>query len=176
MASDELSFTRFSAELMEREYARMLEAVEGLSDEQLWVQPWYGANLVGWLVWHLSRFKDIQTGRVAGDEQVWVAEGWAERFGMRANENGYRHEPEDVAAFRASRELLLGYAEAAHRAAVRRVSEATDEVLHRPSKAYRPPRPAYHLLLVNAIDYTEHTGQIAYLSGMLKASEPKLGS
>ena len=126
---------------------------EGLSDTQLWVQPAYGANPIGWLVWHLSRFKDIQTGRVAGEEQVWVADGWAERFGMRG-------------------ELLLGYAAAAHLAAVRRVSEATDDVLHQPSKAYRPPRPAYQLLLMNGIDYTEHTGQIAYLSGMLKAGEP----
>ncbi len=172
MASDALSFTRFSAELMEWSYGRMLEAVEGLSDAQLWVQPAYGANPIGWLVWHLSRFKDIQTGRVAGEEQVWVADGWAERFGMRGSESGYRHEPKDVAAFRASRELLLGYAAAAHLAAVRRVSEATDDVLHRPSKAYRPPRPAYQLLLMNGIDYTEHTGQIAYLSGMLKAGEP----
>jgi hypothetical protein len=109
---------------------------------------------------------------VAGEEQVWVADGWAQRFGMHGSDSGYRHEPEGVAAFRTSRELLLGYAAAAHLAAVRRVSEATEDVLHRPSKAYRPPRPAYQLLLMNGIDYTEHTGQIAYLSGMLKAGEP----
>lgn len=169
MANDQLTFTRFSAQLMERSYARVLEAVDGLTEEQWWFQPARGSNSIGWLVWHLSRFKDIQTGRVAGEEQVWITEEWAAKFGMRGQDHGMRHEPDEVAAFRADRSLILGYAEAAHRAAVRRVANVTDEELHR---LYHPSgsgqdRAGHEWLLVNGIDYTEHTGQIAYLRGVL---------
>lgn len=169
MPTDDLSFTRFSAELMQRSYVRILEAVEGLTDEQLWYQPAHGANSIGWLVWHLSRFKDLQTGRVAQEEQVWISDGWAKKFGMRNDQHGMRDTPEQVAAFRADWDLILAYGEAAQQAAVRRVTDATDEQLHRWVESFDPGRgrPAYEWLLVNGIDYTEHTGQIAYLRGVL---------
>ncbi len=169
MADDDLTFTGFSVELMERSHARVLDALDGLTDEQLWFQPAPGSNSIGWLVWHLSRFKDIQTSRVAQEEQVWISDGWADKFGMRGDEHGMRDTPDQVAAFRADRSLILAYAEAAHQAAVRRAANATDEQLHRWVESFDPGRGryAYQWLLTNGIDYTEHTGQIAYLRGVL---------
>ena len=99
---------------------------------------------------------------------VWVSDGWAGRFGLPEERNGNGDTPEQVAAFRAERALLEGYAEAAHDAALRRMRAATPEQLKRTiSSPGRPDRPAYRSLLTNAIDYTEHTGQIAYLRGMI---------
>ena len=169
MPDDDLTFTRFSTELMRRSFARILEAVDGLTDEQLWYQPAYGANSIGWLVWHLSRFKDIQTSKVAQEEQVWIADGWAEKLGMENDRHGMRDTPEQVAAFRADWDLILAYAEAAQQAAVRRVADATDQQLRRWAESFDPGRgrPVYEWLLVNGIDYTEHTGQIAYLRGVI---------
>ena len=70
MADDELTFARFSAELMERSHGRMKQALDGLTDEHLYFQPAEASNPIGWLVWHLSRWKDIQTSVVAGEPQV----------------------------------------------------------------------------------------------------------
>ena len=169
MAEDELTSTGFPIMLMEMSFARMKQAMDGLTDEQLYVQPAETSNPIGWLVWHLSRWKDIQTGRVADEPEVWAADGWAGRFGLPEERNGNGDTPEQVAAFRADRELLEGYAEAAHDAALRRMRAATPEQLTRSRAGLpgRPERPAYRSLLINAIDYTEHTGQIAYLRGML---------
>ena len=57
-------------------------AVEGLSEEQLAFRVDADANSIGWLVWHLSRVQDDHVAGVAGFEQVWTAQGWAERFGL----------------------------------------------------------------------------------------------
>ena len=144
MADAALTSTAFPAMLMQMSFGRMKQAIDGLSDEQLSFQPDPASNSIGWLVWHLSRWKDIQTARVADEAEVWVSDGWAGRFG------------------------LPGYAEAAHDAALRRMRAATPEQLKRTiSSPGRPDRPAYRSLLINAIDYTEHTGQIAYLRGMI---------
>ena len=169
MASgEELTFTGFFIELMERSQSRMKQAMDGLTDEQLYYQPAEASNSIGWLVWHLSRWKDIQTGRIADEPEVWVTDNWAGRFGLPEDRNGNGDTPEQVASFRADRGLLTGYAEAAHGVALRRVREATPEMLTRPYQVPgRPERPTWQRLLTNAIDYTEHTGQIAYLRGML---------
>lgn len=82
--------------------------------------------------------------------------------------NGNGDTPEQVASFRVDRGLLDGYAEAAHGTALRRVREATPDMLTRPYEVPdRPDRPTWQRLVTNAIDYTEHTSQIAYLRGML---------
>ena len=170
MASgEELTFTSFSVELMERQHDRMKQAVDGLTDEQLWYQPAQESNPVGWLVWHLSRFKDIQTSRVAGEAEIWVSDGWAGRFGLPEERHGNGDTPEQVATFRADRELLFGYVEAAHRATVDRVAAMTDEDL---AKQYQyastqEPRPAWRGLLGVVMDFTQHTGQIGYLRGLI---------
>ena len=168
MADEPLTSTGFPIMLMQMSFTRMKQAIEGLTDEQLSFQPDPASNSIGWLVWHLSRWKDIQTARVAGEAEVWISDGWAGRFGLPGDRNGNGDTPEQVAAFRAERGLLEGYAEAAHDAALRRMRAATPEQLTRTvSSPGRPDRPAYRSLLINAIDYTEHTGQIAYLRGML---------
>ncbi|MEX2598641.1 MAG: DinB family protein, partial [Dehalococcoidia bacterium] len=151
-------------------HTRMKQALDGLADEQLWYIPAEGSNSIGWLVWHLARWKDIQTARAAGEDAVWASEGWHERFGLPVEASGSGDGPEQVATFRAERSLLLGYSEAAHEAAVRRVQDASDEQLLRDIPGIRPgapARPAWRSLLINSIDFTEHTGQIAYLRGML---------
>ena len=170
MAERELGMAGFWVALAETSHRRMKQAMDGLTDEQINHQPTNDSNPVGWLVWHLSRWKDLQTARVADESQVWVSEGWAGRFGLPEDYNGNGDGPEQVAAFRAERDLLLGYADAAHAAAVRRVRAASEEQLTRVIESVMPggaARPAWRSLLINAIDFTEHTGQIAYLRGML---------
>ncbi len=168
MTDDGPSLTDFFIELMEREQGRMKRAVDGLADEQLYSQPAQESNSIGWLVWHLSREKDNIGSLVSGETEVWVSDGWAQRFGLPESGNGNGDTPEQVSAFRADRDLLLGYADAAHSATLRRVQEASKKQLTREWAGLRgAPRPAWKWLVLEATDYAEHTGQIAYLRGML---------
>src|SRR3954462_10675863 len=91
--------------------------LDGLSPERLAQRSAPGANPIGWLAWHLLRVQDDHVADVAGREQVWTAEGWADRFGLPFDHDptGDGFGPDDFSAVRvASRQLLLDYAAAVH--------------------------------------------------------------
>ena len=77
-------------------------AVDGLDPEELAFRPDRDGNSIAWLVWHLTRIQDDHIAEVAGLEQVWTAQGRAERFGLPfpVSATGYGHGSDDVAAVR----------------------------------------------------------------------------
>src|SRR5215218_3265352 len=92
-------------------------AVDGLTAEQLEHRPGPGANSIAWLAWHLVRIQDDHIAEVAGREQAWTEEGWADRFGLPfdAAATGYGFSAEQVSQVRGvSADLLLDYAAAVH--------------------------------------------------------------
>ena len=145
------------------------QATTGLSDEQLYFQPIQDTNSIAWLAWHLSRRKDYYSSKLVGDEQVWVTEGWYQRFGMTAEETGLGHTPEQVTAFRPAPALLFGYVEAANNAAMDRISRLRPELLDREVEldANRGMRPAWQMFNPMISDCLQHLGQISYLRGVI---------
>jgi hypothetical protein len=110
---------------------------------------------------------------------VWVAGGWAERFGLPAdlpNEStGWGDSSEQVGAFRTDRTLLLGYMEAVNRAAVERISRLTPEQLEQPVLWGTPAtpvdtRPVWRALTSVCADSLQHIGQINYIRGLVSDS------
>ncbi len=149
--------------------ASLEAAVEGLDDQQLWTRPASDANSIAWLAWHYSRWMDGMTARAAGEEEAWTSGGWSSRFSLPPDANGYGDTPEQVGAFKPSRELLLGYVDASHSACVRRVMQFTVADLQRSLVMYpgRPERPLWQSLANTAMDFTQHVGQIAYVRGLI---------
>ena len=155
-------------------FERILEngtaVVEGLSDEQLAHRPAPDANSIAWLVWHTARGQDAQIAHAAGTEEVWIAQGWCERFGLDLDpeEHGYGHTSEQVAKVRAPADLLAGYLRATHEATVaylRGVTEADlDEVI---DTSWDPPVTRGVRLVSIVDDDAQHLGQAAYLRGLL---------
>ena len=95
------------------------DTVEGLSEEQLTFSAGSGANTIAWLVWHLTRVQDNHVAEVAGEQEVWLADGWVKRFGLSLDpaDTGYGHSAEQVAAVRMWRGYTLhGTGGAGHRA------------------------------------------------------------
>lgn len=125
------------------------------------------ANSIAWLVWHLSRWRDHMSGKIMGEPEVWIAEGWAERFGLPHGATGLGDSDERVAAFCPGRDLLFGYMEAAHEAATDRVSRMTPDDFEKPVE-YVPNdvRPAWRCLIAMCGDSIQHTGQINFLRGL----------
>ena len=68
-------------------------AVEGLDEEQLTYRLDPQANSIAWLAWHLTRVQDDHLAEVAGSEQEWTHQGWAQRFGLPFDDSaiGYGH-------------------------------------------------------------------------------------
>ena len=101
-------------------FGRILESglavLDGLDEAALARRPAAGANTIGWLLWHLTRIQDDHVAGVGGHEQVWTAQGYAERFGLPFDDadTGYGHSAEEVDAVRVAPDLLADYLRDVH--------------------------------------------------------------
>ena len=168
MSSEAVDLNQFIITLLEGAYRALTQATAGLSDEQLYYQPTPETNSIAWLLWHLSRWRDASSAGISGEPQVWVSEGWAARYDMPETRTGMGDTPAQVTAFRVERAALFGYVEAAHHATVKRVAALTPAQLQQtilsPSGE---PRAAWRALAGVCSDSAQHSGQIAYLRGLL---------
>ncbi len=145
-------------------------AVDGLSEDELVERVDDDANSICWLVWHLSRVEDDHVAHVAGTEQVWIAGGWHERFGLPfdPSDTGYGHRSSDVAEVRAPAALLLGYFDAVNDAALGYVSALTAEDLERVVDRRWDPPVTLGVRLVSVIgDALAHVGQAEFVRGVV---------
>ena len=147
-------------------------AVEGLDPEELAFRPDRDGNSIAWLVWHLTRIQDDHIADVAGLEQVWTAQGRAERFGLPfpVSATGYGHGTDDVAAVRVdSADLLIGYHDAVFEQTTRFVATLTDDDLDRIVDESWDPPVSLGVRLVSVVnDDLQHGGQASYLRGFIE--------
>jgi hypothetical protein len=124
---------------------------------------------IGWLAWRLSRVVDSNASRLAGREQLWIADGWAARFSMLAEPADFgrsaTHTRQQVRAFRASTELLLAYHDAAYERMKTYLKALTAEDLARQLDEPRyQPLPTVAVRLVSVLENAmTNQGQISYL-------------
>ncbi len=147
--------------------------VQGLDADALNHRPYAEGNSISWLIWHLGRVEDAQIADVAGQEQAWIADGWAKRVGLplAVEDTGYGHTSEQVAQVRVqSAETLLGYYDDVHSRTEAFVSglsaQDLDQVVDR---AWDPPVTLGVRLVSILADCLEHAGQAAYLRGLVLA-------
>ena len=151
-------------------------AVADLTVEQLTWRADPDANTIAWLVWHLTRVQDDHVAAVAGIEQVWTAQGWAERFALPfdVREIGYGHDSDDVAAVRAEAALLTGYLDATHQQTLRVLTALTDDDLDRVVDEEWDPPVTLGVRLVSVVDDDlEHVGQAAFVRGLVRRSDER---
>jgi len=167
-----------SAELLVDAFGRIRQVVhqvvDGLAPEQLAFRVAPKANSIAWLVWHLTRIQDDHLADAAQSEQVWISQGWVERFGLPFDPlaTGYGHRADDVAAVRVdSGELLVGYHDAVHHQTTRYVGRLSDGDLARIVDRSWDPPVSLGVRLVSVIaDDLQHAGQAAFVRGILQRS------
>ena len=146
------------------------DVLDDLSDEELVSRPGPEANPVAWLVWHLTRVYDDHVAGVAGLEQVYVLDGYADRFGLPfdVRDIGYGHSSEEVARVGAPADLLAAYFRAVHEGATAWVGDLDAEDLDRIVDRHWDPPVTLGVRLVSVLnDCTQHVGQAAYVKGLL---------
>jgi hypothetical protein len=137
-----------------------------LNEDELHKEP---HPSIGWLAWRLSRVIDNNASRLAGLDQLWVAGGWGERFGMKPALYDFgrskAHTREQVRAFRASVELLLGYHDAVHARIITYLKSLTAEDLARElNEPQYQPLPTIGVRLVSVLENAmNNQGQIGFL-------------
>ncbi len=123
----------------------------------------------GWLAWRLTRVMDNNLSRLSGQDQLWLASGWAERFGMKPEPydfgRGQMHTREQVRAFKAPAELILAYHDATFARTTAYLEAVSPEELDRElDEPQYDPRPTVAVRLVSVLENAmNNTGQISYL-------------
>jgi hypothetical protein len=160
-------------EFLRDSFTRLIEHVEdvtdGLTDEVSFHRPTPEANSIAWLVWHSARVQDFQLCELAGAEQVWLRDGWVDRFALDLprDSHGYGHTPDDVAKVRAPAALLEAYYRAVHKVTLEYIASVTPEELARiVDKRWTPPVTASARLVSIIDDCAQHLGQAAYVRGI----------
>ena len=164
------------ADVLVDAFGRIREQVErvlgGLDGSTLGARIDPDANSIAWLVWHLTRVQDDHVAHAFGTEQVWLTEGWAERFALPfpVADHGYGHTSGQVAALSGtSGELLLGYHEATWRRTVELLRPLTPEDLDRVVDTRWTPAVTLGARLVSVVaDDLQHVGQAAFARGSLE--------
>jgi len=171
-----------SAELLVDAFGRIRgvihRVVAGLTPEQLAFRVDPEANSIAWLVWHLTRIQDDHVAGVAGTEQVWISQGWVERFGLPFDprDTGYGHRAEEVAAVQVdSGELLVGYYDAVHEQTARYVERLGDADLARiVDRSWDPPVTLGVRLVSVVADDLQHAGQAALSAASCSAARGRI--
>ncbi|MFP5256459.1 MAG: mycothiol transferase [Acidimicrobiia bacterium] len=149
------------------------EAVADLDADQLATAPAPGANTVAWLVWHLTRVQDHHLSEVMGVDQLYLTEGWHERFGRGPDpeDHGYGHTPADVASVRpGSGDELVAYFDAVHDRTIGFLQGLSQAELDRVVDERWDPPVTLGVRLVSVLaDDLQHAGQAAYLRGLLRS-------
>ena len=158
-------------ELLGRVDEHVPAILEGLSPEELNEMPEDGSNPIGWLVWHLTRVADMHIAEIREVDQLWVSDGWADRFGLEPDSwnVGYGHTPEQVEEIQVEgTQVLQEYWDAVWTRTQGVLAEADpaslDEVIDR---RWDPPVTLGVRLVSIADDAIQHAGQAAYVKGLL---------
>lgn len=146
------------------------DVVAGLDTDTLAVRPDGKGNSIAWLVWHLTRVQDDHVADVAGTDQVWLTDGWRERFALALPERdtGYGHATDEVVQVRAAPDLLTEY----HAAVAARTEQFVtglraadlDRVV---DERWSPPVTLGVRLVSVMDDCMQHIGQASYVRGLL---------
>jgi hypothetical protein len=146
-------------------------AANGLTLEELAFRPDPVSNSIAWLIWHLTRIQDDHVSALRGTPQVWVAQGWAERFDLPldVSDTGYGHDADAVASVTADATSLLGYFEDVHEATVAYLGTISDRDLDRVVDRRWDPPVTLGVRLVSVIaDDLQHVGQASYVRGIVQ--------
>ena len=159
------------ADSLGRVREQLPDLVAGLDVDDLAWRPDPAANSIAWLVWHLTRIEDDHVSDVAGTEQAWTAEGWAERFDLpfAESEHGYGMSSGDVARVRVSGDLLAGYYDAVAARSASYVATLTPDDLDRVVDDRWDPPVTLGVRLVSVLnEVNAHLGQAQYVRGLLE--------
>ncbi|MBM7057498.1 mycothiol transferase [Streptomyces durocortorensis] len=159
------------AEAFDRVGEAVHAAVEGLSPDDLNARLDEGANSISWLVWHLTRVQDDHIADAAGTGQIWLTEGWADRFGLPfdATDTGYGHSGDEAPPVRVdSAEPLLGYFDAVQERTLDFVAGLEGHALDRVvDEGWTPPVTLGVRLISIVAEDLQHAGQAAFVRGVL---------
>jgi hypothetical protein len=146
--------------------------VKGLTTDELLWRPDHDANHIAWLLWHLARQQDDQVADLAGDESVWLDEGWTDRFALPypRRTHGWGMSSGDVGRFTvADTGLFAGYQGVVHARTIELLEGLSADDYGRVIDTRWDPPVTVAVRIVSVLDdAVKHLGQAEYVRGLVK--------
>ncbi len=156
---------------LERNWGMVDLALADLDDRTLANRPNYQCNSISWLLWHMTRVADrFVHSRFQDVPQLWVKEGWHEKFGMDPDPTdfGMGWSADRVTAWESpAKGVLVGYYEAVKTAVRDYIRPLAPPDLEKQIPFPAPPNTVSMGEAIGVLVYDNivHGGQIAYLRG-----------
>lgn len=155
---------------LERVHELIPAVLDGLTAEDIAWRPDADANPIGWLIWHLLRAQDDHVAEIGGREQVWLADGWEQRFGLPylPSAVGFGMTSDQVGHFEIDDlSLLTGYADAVWTMSAEVIRGLGQDELDRIiDTRWDPPVTVAVRLISVVIEVAQHIGQASYVRGL----------
>ena len=159
------------ADLMQVTRQATLRVIDGLTQEEAKWRPAYGANPIGFILWHMVRTQDgfFHRGITPGT-QLWEKSGWHERFGLPLGDTGNSYTAEQVESFQVPPlDDLLAYMAEVQESALEIVRNLDSSRLLETPRTDRPDWTVLRYMRTSLTHENQHTGAIEYLRGLAKS-------
>ena len=160
---------------LEEYQGELKRLISGLTDEERRKMPSEMSHHIDFALWHATRAEDVLLNFGAKEtDQLWVQDGWHERFNIPARDVGVGYSAEQVREMPSTPiELLLGYHEACREQTLDYISHVDPleldkrcpfEALHRQLPDITKGGVLAHIV----VETSQHLGQIVYIRGILR--------
>ena len=156
---------------VEQEY--LMDALGDLTPEEMMWRAGPEANSIGWILWHMTRVEDMWFQFfIRRETEIWARDGWDEKFGLPARDNGFGHTLEQVAEFPAYNLAdMLKYGTEVRAATLKYLKTVTAEQMDVVPREARPEMSIGSIFRQVVGEMYQHQGHIAYLKGLSRAGK-----
>ena len=106
------------------------------------------------------------------ETEIWAREGWNEKFGLPARDNGFEHTQDQVATFPAyDLASMLQYGEDVRAATLNYLNTVTEEQMDIVPREARPEMSIGRIFRQVVGEVYQHQGHIAYLKGLQRSGK-----
>lgn len=126
---------------------------------------------ITWLIWHTGRMIDLQISDLKGEESLWIADDWTEKFNLPLPDDtlDFKHSPEEANKVKINdKDILADYLDAANKLAKDFLSYLDESTLDEIIDENYTPAVIRQTRIVSVIDdAVMHFGQVIYTRGMV---------
>ncbi len=161
----------FVVRVLDETQAELQMSLDGMELEQALWRPTPQSNSMAWIAWHIARLQDARAASLAQVDQLWVAYGWHNRFGLQADpsNHGRGHTDEEVDAVRPESVAALSeYAAAAHIALREQIEKVDDLGSDNQLQGHSGDATVRDLVFRAVHGGLAHLGQLMYVRGLVE--------
>ena len=166
-----MNLNEFIEDALNKEQEFLMEAVGGLTPQDLAWRAGPEANPIGWILWHMFRVEDMWIQFfIQKQHEIWERDGWHQKFGLPTRDNGFDHTQEQVAGFPAlDLPELLKYGQAVRAQTLEYLGSLGPEDYNLVPRERRPEMSVGAIFRQIVGEFYQHQGHISYLKGLIRS-------